>query len=110
MLQKKLVKTENRRELTHSKTNRWQLDDGEAERKLQLTDDQAGALKRIVEAVDTNQQKTFVLHGVTGSGKTEIYIRAIEHVVRFGRGAIVLVPEISLTLRHVADSKDDSSP
>lgn len=97
LLQKKLVKTENRRELTHSKNNRWQLDDGEAERKLQLTDDQAGALKRIVEAVDTNQQKTFVLHGVTGSGKTEIYIRAIEHVVRFGRGAIVLVPEISLT-------------
>ena len=42
-------------------------------------------------------QKTLLLHGVTGSGKTEIYIRAIEHVVKFGRGAIVLVPEISLT-------------
>ena len=41
--------------------------------------------------------RTLLLHGVTGSGKTEIYIRAIRHAVEFGRQAIVLVPEISLT-------------
>ena len=40
---------------------------------------------------------TFVLHGVTGSGKTEVYIRAIAEAVSYGRQAIVLVPEISLT-------------
>ncbi|MEM1063095.1 MAG: primosomal protein N', partial [Planctomycetota bacterium] len=41
--------------------------------------------------------RTILLHGVTGSGKTEVYIRAIEEVVSYGRQAIVLVPEISLT-------------
>ena len=97
LLQKKLLETESRRELQSVTSKRWQLDDGEAERKLQLTDDQSNALHQIVESIDANVQKTLLLHGVTGSGKTEIYIRAIEHVVKFGRGAIVLVPEISLT-------------
>ncbi len=97
LLQKKLLETESRRELQSATSKRWQLDDGEAERKLQLTDDQSNALHQIVESIDANVQKTLLLHGVTGSGKTEIYIRAIEHVVKFGRGAIVLVPEISLT-------------
>ncbi|MBL6724135.1 MAG: primosomal protein N' [Rubripirellula sp.] len=97
LLNKGLIHAESRRELSGQSLNRWRLDDGEAERKLQLTEDQRNALKRIVDAIDSDSQKTFLLHGVTGSGKTEVYIRAIEHVVRFGRGAIVLVPEISLT-------------
>ncbi len=62
-----------------------------------LTDEQAAALQRVIAAIDSGKPQTMLLHGVTGSGKTEVYIRAIRHVVRFGRGAIVLVPEISLT-------------
>ncbi len=97
-LQKKgLLNASVRREMSTGLPMRWQLDDGELEQKHRLTDDQTNALTRIVAAVDSSKGTTLLLHGVTGSGKTEVYIRAIEHVVRFGRGAIVLVPEISLT-------------
>nr|WP_153556647.1 primosomal protein N' [Roseimaritima sediminicola] len=63
----------------------------------ELTAPQAAALASITAAIDSNAQRTLVLHGVTGSGKTEVYIQAIEAVVRQGKQAIVLVPEISLT-------------
>lgn len=97
-LQRKgLLKSETRREMATSTPTRWQVSDGETERSLTLTEDQSHALSRITSAVDSGEGKTLVLHGVTGSGKTEVYIRAIEHLVRYGRGAIVLVPEISLT-------------
>lgn len=86
-----------RREMTSGMTTRWQTSDGERPETHQLTEDQDRALQRIVAALNSAQAKTLLLHGVTGSGKTEVYIQAIEHVVRFGRAAIVLVPEISLT-------------
>lgn len=62
-----------------------------------LSSEQSESLARIIAAIESDKPRTLLLHGVTGSGKTEVYIRAIEQVVRFGRGAIVLVPEISLT-------------
>jgi primosomal protein N' (replication factor Y) len=62
-----------------------------------LNDDQQAALQAILEPLRGRQHQTILIHGVTGSGKTEVYIQAIEEVVRFGRQAIVLVPEISLT-------------
>lgn len=62
-----------------------------------LHHDQRIALKSICEALNAPRHETLVLHGVTGSGKTEVYVRAIEEAVSFGRQAIVLVPEISLT-------------
>ena len=64
---------------------------------LALNPDQQAALDRIVGALQASRHATFLLHGVTGSGKTEVYIRAIREVVSYGRQAIVLVPEISLT-------------
>lgn len=94
---KGLIIAEVRREMSAGMPMRWQLGDGEVERLHALTNDQTVALEKIVAAVDSAKAKTLLLHGVTGSGKTEVYIRAIEHVVKFGRGAIVLVPEISLT-------------
>ncbi|MBX7168319.1 MAG: primosomal protein N' [Pirellulales bacterium] len=62
-----------------------------------LNADQRRALEAILAALHAAEQRTILLHGVTGSGKTEVYIQAIQEVVRFGRQAIVLVPEISLT-------------
>ena len=61
------------------------------------TVEQAEALARIDPVLRDGQFAVFLLHGVTGSGKTEVYLSAIERVVATGREAIVLVPEISLT-------------
>jgi primosomal protein N' (replication factor Y) len=66
-------------------------------RPITLNADQSQAVHAIVESLRAARHDTFVLHGVTGSGKTEVYIRAIEEAVSYGRQAIVLVPEISLT-------------
>ncbi len=62
-----------------------------------LNVDQQRALDTILQSLNSRRHETILLHGVTGSGKTEVYIQAIEEVIRFGRQAIVLVPEISLT-------------
>jgi primosomal protein N' (replication factor Y) len=62
-----------------------------------LNADQRITLDAMLAALHSGKQETILIHGVTGSGKTEVYIQAIQEVVRFGRQAIVLVPEISLT-------------
>jgi primosomal protein N' (replication factor Y) (superfamily II helicase) len=69
---------------------------------LALNPEQAAALKTITGAMDgEGKGGVFLLQGVTGSGKTEIYLQAITHALEQGRGAIVLVPEISLTPQTV---------
>lgn len=65
---------------------------------LALTDFQKEALRKITISLDSlDSPRTILLYGVTGSGKTEVYLQAIEHCLVSGREAIVLVPEIALT-------------
>ncbi len=76
---------------------------------LTLTSEQRHALAEITAALDASpdretgavgnplSSRSFLLHGVTGSGKTEVYLRAIDHAIRQGRRALFLVPEIALT-------------
>ena len=68
---------------------------------LDLNTEQAEALRQILASMDGEEKKTFLLNGVTGSGKTEVYLQAIAHALELGKGAIVLVPEISLTPQTV---------
>src|SRR5699024_5683327 len=68
---------------------------------LTLTKEQETAMKPIHTAVEQSKHRTFLLHGVTGSGKTEIYLQAIDQVLNKGKEAIVLVPEIALTPQMV---------
>ena len=65
--------------------------------KLKLTEEQENAYKSVEETIDKEEYKQFLLYGVTGSGKTEVYLQLIEKVLEIGKNAIVLVPEISLT-------------
>jgi primosomal protein N' (replication factor Y) len=67
------------------------------ESSIKLTSQQEAALREVVEAIDSGQYRTVLLHGVTGSGKTEVYLRSLSKVVAKGLQGIVLVPEISLT-------------
>jgi primosomal protein N' (replication factor Y) len=62
-----------------------------------LTTEQEEALVRLTRLAETGTFAVALLHGVTGSGKTEVYLRLAEHVCRTGRGVLLLVPEIALT-------------
>ena len=63
----------------------------------ELSEDQRSALGSIREALAAGRFQTFLLHGVTGSGKTEVYLRATEEALALGRSVLVLMPEIALT-------------
>ena len=70
-------------------------------KKLKLTEEQQDAFNKIDKTINNNENKEFLLYGVTGSGKTEIYLQLIEKIIQKNKTAIVLVPEISLTPQMV---------
>lgn len=71
------------------------------EEPLPLNEDQERLIREFKEDYALGERKTYLLHGVTGSGKTEVYLAAIEEAVRMGKQAIVLIPEIALTYQTV---------
>ena len=76
------------------------LGEDDAVRDANATAGQAGALETIIDSLGTSAP--FLLHGVTASGKTEVYLRAAARALAMGCGVIVLVPEIALTAQVVA--------
>ena len=72
-----------------------------ADKENTLTYEQKAVVSQILPCIEEKRSRTFLLHGVTGSGKTEVFMHSIKKVIDMGRSAIVLVPEISLTPQTV---------
>ncbi|MBR1818375.1 MAG: primosomal protein N' [Bacilli bacterium] len=82
-----------------SEEYRYHPSNSMTEEKKKLNEEQEWAYKKILES---QKNQIFLLHGVTGSGKTEVYLQVIEEVLKRGNTALVLVPEISLTPQFVS--------
>jgi len=70
-------------------------------KEIVLTQEQKSAVEKITAAINRKEFKTFLIHGITGSGKTQVYIEGIKHALSMGKTALVLIPEISLTPQAV---------
>jgi primosomal protein N' (replication factor Y) len=93
----RLTKTGDIRIEEERETGALDVMPGEAPGPFAATEDQARILEVLEAAVEQRKYQPFLLHGITGSGKTEVYFRAAERCLALGRGALLLVPEIALT-------------
>jgi len=65
--------------------------------QIALNNDQKKAVEAVTESLESNDGRTFLLFGVTGSGKTQVYIEAARKTITLGKSVLILLPEISLT-------------
>ena len=94
LLKHELIKIEEREDYRY-KNNNYIIDD-----QIILNKEQQKVVDKVTKNINTS--KTFLLYGITGSGKTEVYMNIIEYVINKNKTAIMLVPEISLTPQIVA--------
>ena len=100
LLEKNLIVKENRRILRDSYA---QIES--VQKNIELTDEQKAAVDTVKIFLEKKQHAGFLLHGVTGSGKTQVYIELTKITRQLGRRALILVPEISLTGQIVRNFK-----
>ena len=81
--------------------NPYAMKEVERDSNLQLTDEQKNAFDKVNDKIQNNEFGEFLLYGITGSGKTEVYLQLIQSTLNKGKTAIMLVPEISLTPQMV---------
>jgi len=103
-MEKKGLVTVSTREVYRSPTPPPRI--GVGRQDIRLNEQQEKALGEIVKGIISRRYVPCLFHGVTGSGKTEVYLRAIEETVTMGGGAIYLVPEITLTPQLVSRIRD----
>lgn len=98
-LRKRGIETEQSRQ----NDSNWQMNIGQKlpNRDFELNNDQADILKIIETEISQHKSSIHLIHGITGSGKTEIYIRSIEKALAENKSSILLVPEISLTVQTI---------
>jgi len=82
-------------EITYEEVKRYSYSGNSNYKKVSLTSEQSKVANEVISSF--NKSETFLLYGVTGSGKTEVYMNIIEEALNVGKSAIMLVPEISLT-------------
>lgn len=100
LVEKNFVEVEMRRVLRDSYAGIKQ-----AAKKISLTSEQVAAIETVTKTLQKKTFKGFLLHGVTGSGKTQVYIELTKIVRKLGRRAVILVPEIALTGQIVQNFK-----
>lgn len=103
-LKKNFSGKRNRKEKYNKETEEFEYIDG-SDKHLVPNTEQQEALDLIISSMSRKTHKVFLLHGVTGSGKTEVYLQSIDNALKLGLSSIVLVPEISLTPQTVARFK-----
>jgi primosomal protein N' (replication factor Y) len=101
---KKSASGKRQRKEKHDEEEEFEFIDG-SDKHLMPTGEQRQALDSIMNSMDARAHRVFLLHGVTGSGKTEVYLQSIAHALELGLSSIILVPEISLTPQIVARFK-----